>query len=66
VVKRRIQEKQKSRRENYESRNTGLKTWDFAIRLLLEKYVIVVPGTGFGEGTIREGLKRIKEFVESL
>ncbi|BAL00086.1 aspartate aminotransferase [Oscillibacter valericigenes Sjm18-20] len=59
---------------------TGLKSWDFAIRLLQEKHVVVVPGTGFGEGgegfvrlsyatseeTIREGLKRINEFVESL
>lgn len=59
---------------------TGLKSRDFAIRLLQEKHVVVVPGTGFGEGgegfvrlsyatseeTIREGLKRINEFVESL
>lgn len=59
---------------------TGLKSRDFAIRLLQEKYVVVVPGTGFGEGgegfvrlsyatseeNIVEGLKRIKEFVESL
>lgn len=59
---------------------TGLKSRDFAIRLLQEKHVVVVPGTGFGEGgegfvrlsyatseeNIVEGLKRIKEFVESL
>ena len=48
----------------------------FAMRLLKEKHV-VVPGTGFGEGfvrlayatsedNIREGLRRMKEFVESL
>ena len=59
---------------------TGLKSRDFAIRLLQEKHVVVVPGTGFGEGgegfvrlsyatseeNIVEGLKQIKEFVESL
>lgn len=59
---------------------TGLSSRDFAIRLLQEKHVVTVPGTGFGEGgegfvrlsyatseeTIREGLKRIREFVESL
>lgn len=59
---------------------TGLSSRDFAIRLLQEKRVVVVPGTGFGDGgegfvrlayatseeNIREGLKRIKEFVESL
>ena len=59
---------------------TGLKSRDFAIRLLQEKHVVVVPGSGFGEGgegfvrlsyatseeNIVEGLKRIKEFVESL
>lgn len=59
---------------------TGLKSRDFAIRLLQEKHVVVVPGTGFGEGgegfvrlsyatseeNIREGLKRMREFVESL
>ena len=50
------------------------------MRLLKEKHVVVVPGTGFGEGgegfvrlayatsedNIREGLKRIREFVETL
>lgn len=59
---------------------TGLKSREFAIRLLQEKHTVVVPGTGFGEGgegfmrlsyatseeNIREGLKRIKEFVDSL
>ena len=59
---------------------TGLSSRDFAIRLLQEKHTVVVPGTGFGEGgegfvrlsyatseeNIREGLKRMKEFVESL
>ena len=52
----------------------------FAMRLLKEKHVVVVPGTGFGDGgegfvrlayatsedNIREGLRRMKEFVESL
>ncbi len=59
---------------------TGLRSRDFAIRLLKEKQTVVVPGTGFGEGgegfvrlayatgddNIKEGLKRIREFVESL
>lgn len=59
---------------------TGLSSRDFAIRLLREKHTVVVPGTGFGEGgegfvrlsyatseeNIREGLKRIREFVDSL
>ena len=59
---------------------TGLSSWDFAIRLLQEKHVVTVPGTGFGEGgegyvrlsyatseeAIREGLKRIREFAENL
>lgn len=59
---------------------TGLSSRDFAIRLLQEKYVVTVPGTGFGEGgegyvrlsyaaseeTIREGLSRIREFAQSL
>ena len=58
----------------------GLSSREFAMRLLKEKHVVVVPGTGFGEGgegfvrlayatsedNIREGLRRIKEFVESL
>ena len=59
---------------------TGLSSRDFSIRLLKEKHTVVVPGTGFGEGgegfvrisyatseeNIREGLKRIAEFVASL
>ena len=58
----------------------GLPSREFAIRLLKEEHVVVVPGTGFGEGgegfvrlayatseeAIREGLKRIKRFVASL
>lgn len=58
----------------------GIPSREFAMRLLKEKHVVVVPGTGFGEGgegfvrlayatsedNIREGLRRIKEFVESL
>lgn len=58
----------------------GLSSREFAMRLLKEKHVVVVPGTGFGEGgegfvrlayatsedNIREGLKRIREFVETL
>ena len=57
-----------------------LSSREFAMRLLKEKHVVVVPGTGFGEGgegfvrlayatseeNIREGLRRMKEFVESL
>lgn len=59
---------------------TGLASRDFAIRLLQEKHVVVVPGTGFGEGgegfvrlsyatgedNIREGVRRISEFVADL
>lgn len=59
---------------------TGLTSEEFAMRLLNEKQVIVVPGNGFGPGgegfirvsyatseeNIRIGLKRMKEFVESL
>ena len=58
----------------------GIPSREFAMRLLKEKHVVVVPGTGFGEGgegfvrlayatsedNIREGLKRIREFVETL
>ena len=58
----------------------GIPSREFAMRLLKEKHVVVVPGTGFGEGgegfvrlayatseeNIREGLRRMKEFVESL
>lgn len=59
---------------------TGLSSEEFANRLLDEKHVVTVPGTGFGsngegfirlsyatsEENIKEGLKRIQEFVESL
>lgn len=59
---------------------TGLTSRDFAIGLLKEKHTVVVPGTGFGDGgegfvrlsyatseeTIKEGLKRIEEFVSAL
>ncbi len=58
----------------------GIPSREFAMRLLKEKHVVVVPGTGFGDGgegfvrlayatsedNIREGLRRMKEFVESL
>ena len=58
----------------------GIPSREFAMRLLKEKHVVVVPGTGFGEGgegfvrlayatseeNIREGLRRMKKFVESL
>ena len=61
-------------------RATGLSSRDFAVRLLKEQHVVTVPGTGFGDGgegyirlsyatseeVIREGLKRIKTFVDSL
>lgn len=59
---------------------TGLSAREFSLRLLREKHTVVVPGIGFGkggegyirlsyatdEGTIREGLKRIEEFITSL
>jgi len=59
---------------------TGLTAQDFAMRLLEEARVVVVPGTGFGkngEGFVRiayptsnenieEGLRRIRMFVEGL
>lgn len=59
---------------------TGLSSEEFSNRLLDEKHVVTVPGTGFGsngegfirlsyatsEANIREGLKRIQEFVEAL
>lgn len=61
-------------------RGTGLSSEDFALRLLEEKHVGLVPGTGFGasgEGfvrisyatsteNIREGIRRIEEFVKEL
>lgn len=59
---------------------TGMKSRDFAIKLLQDEHVVVVPGTGFGDGgegfvrlsyatseeNIREGLVRLKRFVEKL
>ena len=59
---------------------TGLSSEEFATRLLEEKHVGLVPGTGFGasgEGfvrisyatsteNIREGIRRIGEFVKEL
>jgi aminotransferase len=59
---------------------TGLTSDEFAVRLLKEAKVGVIPGSGFGEegeGYIRisyvvseadivKGLERIKKFVESL
>jgi aminotransferase len=59
---------------------TGLRSEEFAMRLLAEKGVAVVPGSGFGlagEGfirmsyatsrdKIREGLERIRSFMETL
>ena len=59
---------------------TGLSSEEFATRLLTEKHVGLVPGTGFGasgEGfvrisyatsaeNIREGIRRIGEFVKEL
>ena len=61
-------------------RGTGLSSEEFATRLLEEKHVGLVPGTGFGasgEGfvrisyatsteNIREGFRRIGEFVKEL
>lgn len=60
--------------------HTGMKSWDFATKLLEEKHVAVVPGSAFsiyGEGYIRisyansmqqlkEGLDRLEEFLQSL
>lgn len=61
-------------------RKTGLKSEEFALKLVNETGVVVVPGSGFGEsgegfirlsyatseGNISEGLKRIDKFVKSL
>ncbi|KPV42798.1 aminotransferase A [Alicyclobacillus ferrooxydans] len=58
----------------------GLSSWDFAVRMLAEALVAVVPGTAFsetGEGHVRisyavfietlaEGLNRMERFVKSL
>lgn len=59
---------------------TGLASVEFADRLLEEKQVVVVPGSGFGsagegfvrisyatsEEKIKEGLRRMNEFVKGL
>ena len=59
---------------------TGLSSWEFAEKLLNKEKVVVVPGAGFGEAgegfirlayaiserDIKEGVIRIKKFVESL
>lgn len=61
-------------------KKTGLSSREFAIRLLREGHVAVVPGYGFGTGgegfvrlsyatseeNIKEGLRRIQEFVSKL
>ena len=61
-------------------RGTGLTDDEFCERLLLEKRVSTTPGSGFGENgaghirmsyalseeDLREGLSRMREFVESL
>ena len=61
-------------------RGTGLTDDEFCERLLLEKRVSTTPGSGFGENgaghirmsyalseeDLREGLARMREFVESL
>lgn len=56
----------------------GMKSKAFADRLIREKHVAAVPGVAFGaegnlrfsyacsQGEIREGMKRLKEFCESL
>ena len=58
---------------------TGMTSRDFAMDLLREQQVVVVPGTGFGSGgegfvrlsyatgeaTIREGIEKIGAFVRS-
>ncbi|HOS68971.1 MAG TPA: pyridoxal phosphate-dependent aminotransferase [Bacillota bacterium] len=59
---------------------TGMKSEEFAVELLKKTGVVVVPGSGFGEAgegfirisyatseeNIKEGLRRIKAFVEGL
>jgi aminotransferase len=61
-------------------KKTGLTSEEFCYRLLEEKHVVTVPGTGFGpcgegfvrfsyatsEENIEEGLNRIADFVASL
>lgn len=59
---------------------TGLKSEEFAVRLLNDEKVVVVPGTGFGEAgegfvrlsyatseeNIKEGLFRMNRFVQKI
>lgn len=61
-------------------KDTGMTSEEFAIDLLEEKHVVVVPGSGFGdggEGYVRisyvsskedtvEGLRRMKEYTDAL
>ena len=59
-------------------KKTGLGSMEFCKRLLEEKKVAVVPGVGFGmdgyfrfsfatnKETIEKGIKRIRDFTESL
>ncbi len=61
-------------------KGTGLSSDEFCNRLLQEKHVVTVPGSGFGsngegyirlsyatsEDNIKEGLNRMQEFVNSL
>ena len=61
-------------------RQTGMTSEEFAVKLLKEARVVVVPGSAFGaagEGFVRisyvcspedmaEGLRRIRKFMESL
>ncbi len=61
-------------------KETGMTSEEFALDLLAKKHVVVVPGTGFGEGgegyvrisyvstredTV-EGLRRMKEYTDAL
>ncbi len=59
-------------------RRTGLSSYEFCERLVIEKHVACVPGTAFGEGgegfircsyassmdNLREAIKRIADFLE--
>lgn len=61
-------------------KKTGLTSEEFAIELLKEKQVAVVPGNAFGSGgegyirlsfatsmeNIKEGFNRIEEFIKTL
>ena len=61
-------------------KKTGLTSEEFAVRLLKEAKVGLIPGSGFGEegegyvrisyvvseDDIREGLRRIEKFMKSL